>query len=647
MYTAIDSSTTFYDQLKFALDHYDEPALLGEQSSLAQPYFLGRALTEQVEASTHFGRGSALCDELGKAAKALWKGPLPTDQATLLQTAFDAKEQRGFSDQYHYLLLDLSYFHDYFPTPRKQSEIYSDILHVSRATYDRHLREAIRRLGELLLLRLQPTLHSEQPTPAAELFGRNAIQEECLAILLAQKSVYLCGPSGMGKTALGAALAEQWTTPAVFWFTVRVTLNDQLTSLLFALGNFLHQHGSSRLWLQLIANAGVIKDANLALELARMDLAELAAPPLLCFDEIDLLRPADIERETVPHTQFLAFVEGLYGHAALLFIGQRTVLPGDLVHSLERLTRQDIGEWLTRAHIPVRPTTLGRLDEYTGGNPRLIALCLVLHQAVQAQHTTTLDDVLDQLPLTPALGPIWQRLQQRLDRSELALLQALSVFRSTAPRDAWHTERAPNDEPERSLTTATTIERLIAYRLVQEDKQGGIALLPTLREIIYTQLPVEAREDLHGLAGAIRALRGEYTAAAYHYSCAGRPDEAISLWYPHYDQEVRRGQAAAALAIFQQISAHRLSDTVAETLRLLRSRLLQLGGQSLAALTEVESVKTQWAVDAATVGGDALRTLGQADAALVRYGDGLAAAALASTKYVAPRQAQHVTPATA
>ncbi|MCB0084923.1 MAG: ATP-binding protein, partial [Caldilineaceae bacterium] len=255
---------TFYDRLKFALEHLAEPAQLGQESPLAQPYFLGHVPTDPPDVTTNFGRGVALGKVLEQAVTALWEGPLPATNVELLDQALQAKAAKGFCDEYHYLLLDLTYFHRYFPPPAKQSEIYQDVLHVSRATYDRHLREAIRRLGEILLLRLQPTLHVEQPLDPPQLFGRSEILAAALAVLQEKQSVYLCGMSGIGKTALGATVAERWASPTVFWFTVRLTLNDQLTSLLFALGNFLHQQGASRLWLQLIANAGVMKDAHLA-----------------------------------------------------------------------------------------------------------------------------------------------------------------------------------------------------------------------------------------------------------------------------------------------------------------------------------------------------------------------------------------------
>ena len=626
----IDATATFFDQLKFALDYYREPMLLGEKSPFAQPYFLGQTLHKQADATTNLGRGSALAQALAEAATSLWEGALPAEQTVLLQTALQAKEERGLCDRYYYLLLDLTYFHHYFPASRNQADIYDDVLHISRATYDRHLREAIHRLGQILLLRLQPTLHLEQPVLNGALIGREAIVEACFKALRSDQSVYLCGASGIGKTTLGVALADQWPTPAVFWFTVRLTLNDQLTSLIFALGYFLHQHGASRLWLQLMANGGIFQDANLALELTRSDLADLAAPPLLCFDEINLLRPVDIETEPVAHTQFLAFLEGLQGHAPLLFMGQRNVLPTDVVYTLTRLTRVEMTEWLTREGIVCAPDLLARVETYTGGAPRLLALCLLLYRTVHAQNATTFDEVLDQLPQTPALAPIWQRLQQRLDRAERALLEALAVFRRPTPRSAWADDAPLNSASQRHTISPAQLARLIDYGLVQEDQSGGVALLPTLSDVVYNQLSVEKREELHQQAALIRAALGEYTAAAYHYQRAGQPEAAIAIWQANYQQECRRGQAAAALAIFQQISAHRLPEATASTLHLLRSQLYQLSGQSAQALEELAPVKTQndaWRVDASIVGGDALRTLGESDAALARYEEGLAAAA--------------------
>ncbi len=172
-----------------------------------------------------------------------------------------------------------------------------------------------------------------------------------------------------------------------------------------------------------------------------------------------------------------------------------------------------------------------------------------MHRPLQAAGGESLAAVLDQLPRFQALLPLWLRLERRLPLAERQVLQALSVFRSPAPADAWL-----GDEE-----AADALAQLISRRLVQSDEQGGVTLLPALGEVVYAELPVETQEELHGQAAQIRAERGEYTAAAYHLYAAGQPDAAVELWYPQRAQEINRGQAGAALAIFSQISQRRLT----------------------------------------------------------------------------------------
>lgn len=127
----LDTTASFFDQLKFTLENYRTPALIGAESPLAQPYFLGQVLHGMAEATTGIGRGTVLCRELERAVAALWQGALPADGNALLQTALQAKEESGLCDRYYYLLLDLTYFHRFFAAPRNQSEVYGEVLHVS------------------------------------------------------------------------------------------------------------------------------------------------------------------------------------------------------------------------------------------------------------------------------------------------------------------------------------------------------------------------------------------------------------------------------------------------------------------------------------------------------------------------------------
>jgi tetratricopeptide (TPR) repeat protein len=603
--------TTFYDHLKQALELINEPAQLGERSPLATPYLLGGELNG-VEATAQ-GRGLGLGAVIARAAEALWGGPLPADGQELLAAAISEAPAAG---RYDCLVLELNYFRRRFrPAPRNQAAIYHDILHISRPTHDRHLRAAVERLGAELLRLLRPAIHLEQPAPPAQLVGRTPLLVQALQDLRAGGVVTLTGRAGVGKSALGAAIAEQWGGRGRFWYTIRPGLNDQLESLLFALGHFLHQQGASALWHQLVADRGRAAEGSLALGLALADLASLAEPPLLCFDELDVLRPHDQDQPRPEHARLLALLDGLRGHAPMLLIAQRALWLGAASYELEELSDSQLADWLSALAIPHRPADVSDLYAYTAGNPRLVELCVALYQSAPGE---TFASVLESLPRAQALLPLWLRLKQRLPAAERELLQALSVYRSVAPADAWL--RGPEAQ-------AAALGQLIGRRLVQPDEQGGVALLPALREIIYRELPVEQREELHGQAAQVRAERGEYTAAAHHLHAAGQQEAAIELWYAQRDHEINQGQGARALALFSQISQRRLSPRHRKQLLLLRSELHELAGEP--AQVALDLAEAEWpAEDPATPEamlrlGQALEAQGQPEDALQTYQRGL------------------------
>jgi tetratricopeptide (TPR) repeat protein len=602
---------TFYDHLKQALELFNDHAQLGERSPLATPYLLGAALNG-IE-PTPQGRGRVLATLITRAAEALWEGPLPADGQELLAMAMGEVPAAG---RYDCLILELNYFQRrYRPTPRNQAEIYTDILHISRPTHDRHLRAAVERLGNALLLLLRPAIHLEQPAPPSHLIGREPLIAQALGNLRGCHAVNLIGRAGVGKSALGAAISARWTTPARFWYTFRPNLNDQLESLLFALGHFLHQQGVSALWHQLVADRKRATEGTLALGLVLADLADLTEPPLLCFDELDVLQPQFQDQPQPEHTALLAFLDGLRGHAPLLLIAQRAFWPSGTTYELEELSDQQLAAWLSALEVPHSPADVSHLHAYTAGNPRLVELCVALHQAAPHESFAA---VLEQLPRAQVLLPLWLRLKQRLPQAERRLLHALAVFRAPAPADAWL--NGP-DAP------AAALRQLMARRLVQHDGHGGVALLPALREIIYGELPVEQREELHSQAAQVRAERGAYTAAAQHLHAAGQPEAAIDLWYAQREREINQGQGARALALFSQISQRRLSPHHQKQLLLIRAELHELAGEPAHVASDL--AQAEWlASDPATPEamlrlGHALEAQGQPEKALLTYQSGL------------------------
>jgi tetratricopeptide (TPR) repeat protein len=612
-----DSAGLFYEQLRLVLNNYQDLQWLGEHSPLAAPYFLGTALSGAAEAGTAVGRGRVLQQLIQAAADSLWDGTLPGTREAL-ETAVQAarQEQGNKGKQYHFFLLELRYLRRFFRPrahpPADSEAVIRDYLGVGRGPYFNHLKAAREALGEALIQQLQPTFRLERPPKQATLIGRDTLISRCLARLQLNQTVALIGAGGVGKTALGTAVTNQWSSQSVFWFTLRPTLNDQLSSLLFSLGYFLHQRGASGLWLQLVADHGKIENFQLALEQVRGDLYLLHPQPLLCLDEVDHLA-ADSEQMTAARQQLLSFLESLRGLAPILLIGQRVPLLADEHIALEGLVPAQTNQLLSQSGIAFTAAEAARLHGYSGGNARMVWLCAAL-----CQNDRTLTEVLDSLPETAVFQTLFTRLWQTLKPDERQLLQQVAVFRSPAPADAF-------------ARATAVIEALAARHIIQQDVQGAISLIPIIRDLIYKDrqhLPATEREQAHLLAARIRAERGEYTAAAYHLVQAGEAIAAVQIWYPVRQQEIRRGQAATALALFEQLSPRRLPEAEAQALALLRAELYQLTGEGSQGLAELKAVawqgESETAVQAHLLQGTFLNALGQPQAALEKLDDGLA-----------------------
>jgi tetratricopeptide (TPR) repeat protein len=101
----------------------------------------------------------------------------------------------------------------------------------------------------------------------------------------------------------------------------------------------------------------------------------------------------------------------------------------------------------------------------------------------------------------------------------------------------------------------------------------------------------------------------------------------VALWYAHRDEEINRGQAGSALALFEAISLRRLDAKAQKALLLIRGTLYQLMGEPDKVILTLEPVA--WAsqdeeqLDAALLLGKALERNGRSDAALATYGAAL------------------------
>jgi tetratricopeptide (TPR) repeat protein len=131
---------------------------------------------------------------------------------------------------------------------------------------------------------------------------------------------------------------------------------------------------------------------------------------------------------------------------------------------------------------------------------------------------------------------------------------------------------------------------------------------------------------LHLDAAAVRASQREYTATAYHYVQAGRPELAVRLWYVHRTAEINQGQAEAALALFRDVSQNQLRGRDQEYLGLIRSELWHLQGDYARARESLQA--TLWQTPmlkarARRLEGDVAEIGGELETAARAYQEGL------------------------
>ena len=602
----------FLQALRDALENFSDPVWLGINSPLAAPYFLGKYLVQH--SSSRSGRRTN--------AEETWSVVLQTRQLeargkvlrALLREAVKALPPHPQQGQgYYQALIELQYFQPQKISVADFSQHLPEQWSGSRATYYKHLTEAIQLLEEALVQQLNPSLRLEPVVRSRHIMGREHIIDQCLMGLKQGKKIRITGPGGIGKTALAASLTEQLSPQPVFWYTFHRGLNDRLNNLLFSLAFFLHEQGTSEMWLQLVAGEGTGEDKiegkvdnKVAFGLLRHALETLTTPPILCFDEVDLLDPA-----VKAHNQILSFLNSLPGDTPALLLGQRVPVEADLDFELPALSLADVRDLLVRENIHLSGANLARLHAFTQGNPRLLVLYIALHSTGE-----TLPDVLETMTEAHSLEALLHRIWPKLHEREQLLLQKLCVYRGAAPSDVWS-----------DRTEEFYLHQLRKRQLIQIDEEMGVSLLGAYRAYIHNRLSAGDRYVMHELAANTRAVRAEYTEAAYHWIEAQKPEQAVQQWYLHQRVEVNQGQAETALALFDTILDERLSGSNRKFLELIRSSLQLLmgdysqAGQNL--VLQSEESEDILKIRSKHIEGDIHEITGELDAAKLAYEEGL------------------------
>lgn len=536
----------FDRQVEAALELWRDPAQLGASSPLAAPYFLGQALGGPAGANAR-ERGEALRSLLSAAA-----ATLDAELRALLQITWFARN------------------------PAHDNVALALALHLSDRTFYRTRTLAIKALAQALQQQAAPAVRMERPL-AGPLFGREALLQNALAALQQGHSLYLVGPSGVGKSALAVALAQRWAaTPAhaPFWYPLRRHASDNAAGLLFLLGWWLHtlDDAAGNTWRQLVADHTII-DLEQILSVLRFDLEQLRGRPLLfCFDDVDVLG-----EERVEHAHILRVLEVLRSHAPLLVNGQRQLLDADVTLVIGGLDAPATAAIFTAAGAaPPQGQALAALITATRGHPALLRLL-----AAMARSGDDLHGALADLGRMPSFEALFQRIWRQLSDAERALALQLAVFRRPAPLDAFRDERA-------------TLDLLRERGLLADEDPATVALTPHLRRLFLKRAPAEILPLLHARAADTCAARAESTRAAEHALAANQPARAVWLWYANRRSEIDRGQAPHALELLRSISLDELPDARDRAaLQLARTELYQLAGRADDAVDELAQLRNR------------------------------------------------------
>ncbi|MEM8862539.1 MAG: hypothetical protein AAGD96_29880, partial [Chloroflexota bacterium] len=514
----------FLETLRKSLEHIADTVWLEKNSPLASVFFAtpqnGEFLSSKLRLAGRPDVDMRL-REIWRDWEELKKSPL---QALVWQAV---GRLDGELDDLTQSILLLSYFDLAQP---KQSQVIK-LLAVGRSSYYRYLERAVASLGFEIVKNLRPSLRLDQPRPR-KLIGRESEFEHARHQLQNGHVVHLIGGSGLGKTSLGASLADSWPH-AVFWYTFRQKLTDSLEQLLFALAFFLHEQGASGLWLYLSSLNEPIKPDRAIMAL-RQHLSDLkAAPPLFCLDEINHLLPDDLN-DSEAHIQLREFLEEWANldrsGSPVLMIGHQLMLEPepDCVVLLPQLNQNNIVQFLDNDGVNLDMEAAEKLHQLTRGNPLLVRLFSVLNQ-----EGVSISESISELTSTITLDWFWRKLRQRLNETEQIVLQELSIFPDGAPRDGWRKRYK-------------TLDKLVSLGVLEETSSAFIGFHPALRQLVYDQLPQAMKQRLHLGAGQMLAERSQFTMAAYHFLKGDRPDLAIWTWYVHRQEEIDQGQGRFA-----------------------------------------------------------------------------------------------------
>jgi len=435
-------------------------------------------------------------------------------------------------------------------------------LHMSVRSFYRYRREALDELAlalttlwrervEIAAVPVAARRGEEIPPegiPRPRVFvGRDADLRAALALLRRDRLLVIGGPAGIGKTAFGAALAqEEALLSPVLWHRFRVGLTDTAGGVLFAIGQRLSQLGTDALVTFLRQTSALTAWQPVALSLATHALQEHRMT--LVFDDGDAVA-GNVE---VCGLLATLFAECPGCRVAVMARERMPLLQEASRFELAGLDAASVRAFLKAEGLGELPeAALLRLIEETGGGPHLVHLAAgaILHGKLDPAR---LEEELMDVPDVRAF--FFDHIYRNLSQGEQVVLGATALMRQPASA-SFLTSVLEGLTPSIPSTLAD-----LGRRFLLTETTGGLRLHSSVREFARRILPPGETAELHRHLARGHARGGRFDEACHHWIEAGELEEARHALLAN-PTDLQPHVQARLLSLVERLRANGLQDS--------------------------------------------------------------------------------------
>ena len=471
-------------------------------------------------------------------------------------------------------------------------------------------------------------LRLESIPGSGNFIGRKRELDEYQRRLDSQNIVVIGGTAGVGKTMLGSQIVAQQPQRRVFWHTFHRGLNDNLESVIWALGGFLAASGDGALQRFLDLNIEKLKEEgyrlNEAINLLTYSLEQ--GSYLLCFDDFQV---AD-EDEKI-NSLFEIFNDRLRNTRTMV-MSRRSPRFADAIgldyEPLAGLNEEDARALLNRADIHLGAELFAKLYEQIQGNPKLLELFITWMEN-RVWRSDEVSEFINRAFGEKVGEYLVRNVYETLSAEEQRLLKAISIFR--APVDEEAIGEALIEESMENVDRI--LDALVHKYAVQESDYGEKYLHSLLEEFCYDRLRTDAsfRTRLHKNAGRYYYGEEDYLEAAHHYFEAREYQKSAETITDNLEQLIYAGQSSAIIGQLRKLSPQVLDAETWASACMARGDACMIAGEYDSAIESYQAVlevkplllSPRKVADVKREIGLSYQRKGQYDKALKHYDEGI------------------------